>query len=142
MKRYQMLVFFSIVLTIYLLVNYYLYYKGYKAVPALQNNRLVYSVIFSLLAVLFIVAKILESKHSSIITDILNIIGGFWLAFMLYGFLFFLLSDIIMLILKIPGILKGENVLLYRKWSFIIIASTSLLLIIGGFINAIIPVTR
>ena len=61
---------------------------------------------------------------------------------MLYGFLFFLLSDIILLILKIPGILKGENVLLYRKWSFIIIASTSLLLIAGGFINAIIPVTR
>lgn len=137
-----MLVFFSIVLTIYSLVNFYLYYKGYKALPVLQNNRLIYSVIFFLVAVLFIVAKILESKHSSIITDILNIVGGFWLAFMLYGFLFFLLSDIIMLILKIPGILKGENILLYSKWSFIVIASTSLLLIIGGFINAIIPVTR
>jgi hypothetical protein len=142
MKKYQMLVFFAIVLTIYSLVNYYLYYKGYKALPALQNNRLIYSVTFLLLAVLFIVAKILESKHSSIITDILNIVGGFWLAFMLYGFLFFLLSDILILILKIFGILKGENVLLYRKWSFLIIAATSLLLIIGGFINAIIPVTR
>jgi predicted MPP superfamily phosphohydrolase len=142
MKKYQMLVFFSIVLIIYSLVNYYLYYKGYKALPVLQNNRLMYSVIFFLFAVLFIIAKILESKHSSLITDILNIAGGFWLAFMLYGFLFFLLSDIIILILKIPGVLKGENILLYRKWSFIVIASSSLLLIIGGFINAIIPVKR
>lgn len=91
---------------------------------------------------LFIVAKILESKHSSVITDILNIIGGFWLAFMLYGFLFFLLSDIILLILRIPGIIRGENILLYRKWSFMIIVFTSSILIIGGFINAIIPVTR
>jgi len=137
-----MLVFFSIVLIIYSLVNFYLYYKIYKAVPALQNNRLLFAFTFTMLAVLFIVAKILESKHSSVITDILNIIGGFWLAFMLYGFLFFLLSDIILLILRIPGILKGENILLYRKWSFIIIGASSALLIIGGFINAIIPVTR
>jgi hypothetical protein len=142
MKRYQMLVFFSIVLTIYSLVNIYLYYKGYKALPALQTNRYLYTITFFLLAVLFIVAKILESKHSSIITDALNIVGGFWLAFMLYGFIFFLLSDIILLILRIPGILKGDSILIYRKWSFIVIASTSFLLIAGGFINAIIPVTR
>src|SRR5450759_5224542 len=121
MKRYQMIVFFSIVLTIYSLVNIYLYYKGYKAIPALQNNRLLYTITFFLIAVLFIVAKILESKHSSVITDILNIVGGFWLAFMLYGFLFFLFSDIILLILRIPGIVRGENIMLFRKWSFIIV---------------------
>lgn len=137
-----MLVFFSIVLTIYSLVNIYLFYKGYKAIPCLQRNRILYTITFFLLAVLFIVAKVLESKHSSVITDILNIVGGFWLAFMLYGFIFFLLSDIILLILRIPGIIRGENIFLYRKWSFIIIASASSLLIIGGFINAIIPVAR
>ena len=137
-----MIVFFSVVLIIYSLVNIYLYYKGYKAIPFLQNNKFIYAITFFLLAVLFIVAKILESKHSSIITDILNIVGGFWLAFMLYGFIFFLLSDIILLILRVPGILRGENIILYRKWAFIIISSASLLFIIGGFINAIIPVTK
>lgn len=137
-----MVVFFSIVLIIYSLVNIYLFYKGYKSIPGLQKNKFIYSITFFLLAALFIVAKILESKHSSVITDILNIIGGFWLAFMLYGFLFFFLSDIILLILRISGIIRGENILVFRKWSFIIIASASSLLIIGGFINAIIPVTR
>ena len=137
-----MLVFFSIVLAIYSLVNIYLFYKGYNAIPGLKNNKFIYSVTFFLLAVLFIIAKILESKHSSVITDALNIIGGFWLAFMLYGFLFFLLSDIILLALRIPGIIKGDSILIFRKWSFIIIISVSALLIIGGFINAIIPFTR
>ena len=137
-----MIVFFSVVLIIYSLVNIYLYYKGYKAIPFLQNNKFIYAITFFLLAILFIFAKILESKHSSIITDILNIVGGFWLAFMLYGFIFFLLSDIILLILRVPGILRGENIILYRKWAFIIISSASLLFIIGGFINAIIPVTK
>ena len=137
-----MIVFFSVVLIIYSLVNIYLYYKGYKAIPFLQNNKFIYAITFFLLAILFIFAKILESKHSSITTDILNIVGGFWLAFMLYGFIFFLLSDIILLILRVPGILRGENIIHYRKWAFIIISSASLLLIIGGFINAIIPVTK
>jgi len=61
---------------------------------------------------------------------------------MLYGFLFFLLSDLILLILRIPGIIRGDSILQFRKWSFIIIVLSSSLLIIGGFINAIIPVTR
>jgi hypothetical protein len=142
MKKYQMIIFFAIALSIYSLVNIYLFYKGYQAIPVLQNNKLVYAISFFVLAGLFIFAKILESKHSSVITDAFNIIGGFWLAFMLYGFLFFLLSDIILLIIRIPGIVKGDSIVIFRKWSFIIIISISALLIIGGFINAIIPFTR
>lgn len=142
MKRIQMLIFISIVLTIYSLVNIYLFYKGYKAIPVLQRNRLIYAVCFFLMAGLFIFAKILESKHSSVITDILNIFGGFWLAFMLYGFIFFMLSDIISLVLRIPGIINASNIILFRKWSFIGSVSVSALLISGGFINAIIPVTK
>ena len=140
MKKYQMIIFFSIALTLYSLINIYIFFKVYKALPSLQTHRLLFSVIFFLSAVLFIAAKILESKHSSVISDILNILGGFWLAFMLYGFLFFLLSDILLLSLRIPRIITGEYIVLFRKWSFFIIAALSSVLIIGGFINAVIPV--
>jgi uncharacterized protein len=140
MKRYQMIVFLSIVLTIYSLVNIYIFYKGYNALPVLQVHRLTYSLVFFLFAAVFIAAKFLESRHSSVITDILNIIGGFWLAFMLYGFFLFLLSDIVLIGLRISGIMNSENILLFRKWSFIVAAVVSSLLIAGGFINAIIPV--
>lgn len=135
-----MLFFFSIVLTVYALANTYIYYKGLNSIPALQNNRLLYTIVFIFLAAIFIAAKFLESRHSSIGTDILNIIGGFWLAFMLYGFFLFLLSDIIYLALKIPGILSVDKIVLYRKWAFIVTISISSVMIIGGFINAIIPV--
>ncbi len=135
-----MAVFFTIVLAIYSLVNLYIFFKGYGSIPALKNYRLLYSLVFFLLSVIFIAAKVLESKHSSVITDILNIIGGFWLAFMLYGFLFFLISDIALLLLRTGGIITGENILNFRKWTFIITVSVSSLLIAGGFINALIPV--
>lgn len=137
-----MIIFFSIALTIYSLVNIYIFFKGYNALPILQENRLLYSITFFFLAVIFIAAKILESRHSSVISDALNILGGFWLAFMLYGFMFFLISDILFLILRIPGIISGDNIFLFRKWSFIITVGLSSLFIIGGFINALIPVIK
>jgi predicted MPP superfamily phosphohydrolase len=142
MKRYEMIVFFSIVLVIYSLVNVYIFYKGYNAIPALKNNRLLYSLVFFLLSGIFIAAKILEARHSSVISDALNILGGFWLAFMLYGFIFFLISDIFLLLLRIPGIIGADKIFLFRKWSFFITAAFSSLLIIGGFINALIPVVK
>jgi uncharacterized protein len=142
MKRYQMVIFFIIVLCVYFLANFYIFSKGYNALPVLQNNKLVYSLTFIFVSVIFIAAKIIESKHSSVLTDILNITGGFWLAYMLYGFLFLLVSDILLLGLRIPGILSGPDILIYRKWAFIITVGLSTLLIIGGFINAVIPVVR
>jgi len=135
-----MVLFFSIVLTIYSLANIYIYYNGYRSLPVLQEYRLLYAFIFFTLSAVFIAAKILESRHSSLITDILNIIGGFWLAYMLYGFLFFLLSDIVLSGLRISGIITGENILIFRKWSFIFTVAISTLLMAGGFINAIMPV--
>lgn len=142
MKRFQMIIFFLIALSIYSLANFYLFSKGYHALPVLQNNKLVYSISFIFISALFIAAKIIESKHSSILTDVLNIMGGFWLAYMLYGFLFLLASDIILLGLRIPGILSGPDVLIYRKWAFIGTAFVSTLLIAVGFINAVIPVVK
>jgi hypothetical protein len=142
MRRFQMIIFFSIVLTIYSLVNIYIYFKGYNALPALKANKIIYALCFFTLAAVFIIAKVLESRHSSLLSDILNIIGGFWMAFMLYGFLFFLISDILLLSFRIPGILSGANIPLFRKWSFLISISLASLFIIGGFINAVIPVVK
>jgi hypothetical protein len=138
----MMAVFFIVVFTIYSLLNLYLYFKGLNSLPLLQTHKLIYSLLFFIFAVVFIAAKIIEARHSSLVTDILNIIGGFWLAFMLYGFILFLLSDIGLLFLKLTGILEGDAVSIYRKWSFIITAGLSFLLIAGGFINAVIPVVK
>jgi predicted MPP superfamily phosphohydrolase len=142
MKRQQMAVFFLVVLSIYSLANIYIYFKGYNALPVLQANRLIYALAFFLFSVIFIAAKIIESKHSSLITDILNIIGGFWLAFMLYGFLFFFLSDLILLLLRITGTISAENIIHFRKWAFITTIAASVILIAGGFVNAVIPVVK
>lgn len=142
MKTYQLAVFLVVVFTVYFLGNAYIFIKGYNAIQGVKENKTLYTIIFLSLALTFILAKILESRHSSVFSDILNIIGGFWLGFMVYGFFFFLLSDLAGLILRIPGIINSTNIQDYRKWSFLIVISFSLILIAGGFINAIIPKVR
>jgi len=142
MKNYQFIVFFSIVITIYSLANAYIFFKGYHALQLQRENKILYTIIFITLAVTFIAAKLLESRHSSVFTDALNIIGGFWMGFMLYAIMFFLLSDIIFIILRLTGLLERGNIPAFRRWSLLITSGISVLLIAGGFINAMIPVVK
>jgi predicted MPP superfamily phosphohydrolase len=142
MNRRSMLVFFIIVFTIYFLTNLYIFLKGFRSIPDTGNFRLIYTIIYIVLASTFIFGKIFERNHSSILTDILNIIGGFWMAFMLYAFLSLLISDIVSPILRLSGILSSHDLPQFRKWSFLITVILSTGLIIFGFINAVIPVVR
>jgi predicted MPP superfamily phosphohydrolase len=137
-----MLIFFLIVFTVYFFANLYLYIKGYRAIPPGGSLRTIYTVIFILLASAFIAGKFLERADSSVFSDILNIIGGFWMAFMLYGFLLFLISDITFPILKITGVINQDTIPLYRKWAFLYTAGISAVLITAGFINAVMPVVK
>lgn len=142
MKNYQLVVFLSIVLAIYSLANAYIFFKGYNILSPSRGNRILYTIIFISLALTFVTGKFLEYRHSTVFSDILNIIGGFWMAFMLYGFLFLLLSDITGIILRIAKILSINNIAEYRKWAFFVTVALSVILITGGFINAVIPVVK
>jgi uncharacterized protein len=142
MKRSAMLVFFIIVFTIYFLTNLYIFLKGLKAIPGAGNLRLIYTFIYIVLASTFIAGKFLERNHSTVFTDILNIIGGFWMAFMLYAFLILLLSDIVFPILRVTRILSFENIFLYRKWAYFVTVFVSSGFIFFGFLNAVTPVVK
>jgi predicted MPP superfamily phosphohydrolase len=142
MKNIQFLIFLVIVLTIYSLTNLYIFLKGYHVIASTRENKILYTTVFILLATTFIAGKILEARHSTVFSDILNIIGGFWLGFMLYGFLLLLISDIAGLVLRVPGIISSDNILIYRKWAFLATLVISAFLIFGGFINAIIPFVK
>lgn len=137
MKNSQLIMFFTIAFTIYAIGNLYVFMKGYNVLSHARMNRTFYTVVFISLATTFIAGRILESIHSSVFADILNIIGGFWLGFLLYSFLFLFISDIAGLLLRISA---GSHLIIdYKKWSFIVTVVLSVILITGGFINAITP---
>ena len=135
-----MMVFFIIVFAIYFLANLYIFNKGFRIIPG--NLKLLYTIIYIVLASAFIAGKFLERNHSSVLTDILNIIGGFWMAFMLYGFLMLFISDLTAPVLRFSGVLTKESMVIFRKWAFISTVGISAILIAYGFINALIPVVK
>jgi len=138
----RMAIFLIIVLSIYFLANLYLYIKGARAIKGAGYETSLYKIIFIVLASTFVAGKFLEYIHTSVLTDILNIIGGFWMAFMLYTLLMWLLSDIILLAEK-PFHLIPDQVMSVLKFRlFIGITSITVILIIIGFIIAVSPVVN
>lgn len=137
-----MAIFFIIVLTVYFLVNLYLYIKGQRALAGAGYHITTYTVIFVILATAFIAGKILEYRFTSVFTDILNVIGGFWMAFMLYGFLIWLTADILLLVQKPFHLVPDASMPKLRFWIFTGITVTTVILIVVGFIIAVSPVKK
>ena len=137
-----MAIFLTVVLTVYILANLYIYLKGHRALSGAGLPVIAYTVVFIILASAFVAGKALEYRHSSVFTDILNIIGGFWMAFMLYGFLIWLTADILLLLQKPFHLVPDTSLPKLRLWLFTAVTSVTVLLIITGFINAITPITK
>lgn len=141
MKNRDMYIFFIIVFIIYFSANAYIFIRGYRALQGYISTGL-FSASFILLAFTFIIGKILERNSSSVVADILNVTGGFWLACMLYAFLLLLITDIVYLGGRLAGLITVENTGLFRFRAFAGVTVITLTLIIAGFINAVTPVAR
>jgi len=140
--KYRMITFFTIVFIVYFSANLWLFYKGFSGIPELRKYKLIYFVSFAILSLSLFAGKILESTHSSVLSDILNITGGFWLGFLLYAVLLTVLADITLLAIRLSGLIDPEKVTSLKRLSYILSAVVAVVLIIAGFINAITPVVR
>lgn len=102
MKRMTILsfiFFFSVVLLIYGLINYYIFFRGLHALPSnIPYVKTIYSVAFILLASSYLISRFLERISTSNITTLLNLMGSLWLAAMVYFLLFVIIIDFIRLI--------------------------------------------
>ncbi len=145
MRILQFVIFFSIVLTVYSLVNYYIFSRGLRAFPSGNPLRIWYIVGFILLASSFILGRILEKVYLSHLSDLFTWAGSFWLAAMLYFFLAVVLIDLFRLVdYFIPYLHNFKDVILISKPYLltILIASGVFLLVLAGHLNAISPTIR
>ena len=92
------LIFFSVVLVVYGLINLYVYLRGSAALPADSPLRPWYLPVFLFLAASYFVGQILETYWPTVLSDALTWIGAFWLFFMTYFFLACILIDLARLV--------------------------------------------
>jgi predicted MPP superfamily phosphohydrolase len=138
MKFWNFLIFISIVLLIYSSVNYYIFVRGLQALPKDSPFRTYYIVLFIIVASSFWIGRILENFMLNKFTETFVWIGSFWLAFMLYFFLFIILFDLIRLSDHFFGFLPKFISGNYQKAKIISFIGTVIIvvgIIIYGHIN-------
>ncbi len=92
-----MILFFTIFLSVYTALNYYIFIRGWQALSSTQFLKPFYAVVFFIVAYGYILAKLLYKYLSPVIYDIILAVGAVWFAFLIYFILLILGVDIIRL---------------------------------------------
>ncbi len=142
MKISAIIVFFTIFFALYGLINFYIFIRGWQALPNGSTLKPYYIVLFLIVSLSFIGGRVLERVWLSPVSDIFVWIGSFWLAALLYFFLTVVLLDLARLVNHFvpyyPSVIKAD----YAKTKLVIaIGALSLvtLLLAIGHLNATFP---
>ncbi len=145
MKTSAFIIFFTIVLVVYGLVNSYIFIRGLQSIPAGSAWRPWYIAGFWLIASTFVLARIMERAYPCGFTGVITWIGSFWLAFMLYFILIALFIDFARVINHFFHIFPQSFYVDYQHTKLIVLYAVIglvTLVVTGGFINARTPVVR
>ena len=146
MRTVQFLIFFSIVILIYSLVNYYIYIRGMQALPQEMAFRRWYPWIFLFLSSSYLIGRFLERVWISPVSTFFTFTGSFWLAFMIYFLMAVVVIDIVRIVIFFlpgkPGFLLN-NYADFKKYLFMAVVAITGIIVLAGHINALTPrVTR
>ncbi len=138
MNKRAQYIFFSVIFSLFGLVNYYIFIRGFQALQSLPAAKPFYIIAFLVVAPSFIIGKFVERKRVSLFTDVMIWIGSFWFAFILYFFLSIVLLDLLRLINSIFSIVSfaPDQYPTIKLWVFIVINASVFLAILYGYINA------
>lgn len=142
MKKSSFVIFFSIVFSVYGLVNYYIFITGWHAIPHRSYTSTLYIVLFLLFSLSFIAGRFLERAVLNRFSSFLVWLGSFWLGAMVYILLFSVFFDIIRAVNYFFPFYPTEPHLKYSElkfFLFICVISAVFVIVFFGFINARIP---
>lgn len=145
MRKLNFVIFFSVALSVYALINFYLLLRGWQLLsfdPALRAYVLVLVII---LAVAFIAGRVLERVKLSWFSTILVWLGSFWLAAMTYFLIIALGIDVLRLSNDIipwfPSAIVHHQTSTKETTSLVVL-SIVLITVFLGYQNAVHPRIR
>ncbi len=134
--------FFSVVLLLYGLVNFYIIHNGIFLFLGNHTAKRVWTVSIIFLAAAFPAGRWLEKASPGKFSTVLIWIGAFWLGIMVYLFLQLLVIDLIRVLDKgfrfLPSWFNSHPAKV-RSDLALVVASVSFIFVAGGFINTWFP---
>jgi len=142
MKTSGFIIFFSVVLTVYTAVNFYIFIRGWQALPQTGPVRKIYLFVFLIVFLSFIAGRILERYYYSVFTEILVWIGSFWFAAILYFLFIVIFFDVLRTINASTPLYPSFATFNYERTKLVVFVFSVLLvagLLTYGFFNAANP---
>jgi hypothetical protein len=142
MKYINFVIFFTVFFGVYLAVNYYIFIRGWQALPFSGWLKNLYVLIFLLFSLSFIISRFTGHTYLFTAYHFLTWIGSFWLAALLYLLMSVVLLDLTRLVNAMFHFLPLVGTIEYLKLKFAAFASTLIivfLLVLGGHINTLYP---
>ncbi|MBN2638717.1 MAG: metallophosphoesterase [Bacteroidales bacterium] len=136
--KYAFIIFFTIILSLYAAVNYYIISKGLSVIPGQSSWRTVWIWAVVVLAASFVAGRLLERVFLSPLSTALIWMGSVWMAMVVYLLLMLLFVDLVSLLDRWIGFLPSfmhHNPLKVKQIIAVVIASVTLLTVFIGFIN-------
>ncbi|MDR2449163.1 MAG: metallophosphoesterase [Prevotellaceae bacterium] len=136
---------FVLILGVYLLINAYVFVRGWQALETGMRYRWIYATVAPLLILSFIGAQFLKRSFDNPVIDFFWLLGSFWLAALLYLFFSVALIDFVRIILRGFG---EKPAWLYAHYGmvkfalFCILAVGALTLLSVGHYNATRPIVN
>lgn len=145
MKRMDFVIFFSIVLSVYGLINYYIFVRGWQAFPEGSALRKIYLFSFLILSLAYIAGRLSERYLPPWAGSGMIWVGSYWLAAMLYFLMIVALLDAIRLLNHFlpfyPNFITAQYVIAKQWIAGIAIAVVGIVIALGS-VNALNPKIR
>lgn len=145
MNRTGFFIFFSIVIILLALLNFYIIRRGLLVIGNNHTLRLIWIFTVTFLAASFILGRVTERITVNYFTTTLVWLGSLWLGIMTYLILQLLLIDIIHLADKLFHFLPAafyNNPHKTRKIIALVVSAITFIVISAGYINTWFPVVR
>jgi predicted MPP superfamily phosphohydrolase len=141
-RTHAFIIFFSIVIVLYGLINTYIYLRGLQAIPSASSLRQWFTVVFWSLALSYFIARLLERFSISWLTDGLVWIGSFWLGAMAYFVIILLVIDILRLanyFVPFFPVIITQNYQYAKQIIALVVVGIVLMTVIGARLNQMFP---
>ena len=138
MKKLQFIIFVSIILIVYSLVNFYIFIRGHQAISEFVPDS-IYCSFFAFLSVSYILSRCFPGRSLFFFRKIFAWIGSYWLGFMSCFFFILLFIDLLRLINVVFPFYPAFMIEHYQQaklYTLISVLGFSFLIIIAGTINA------
>jgi predicted MPP superfamily phosphohydrolase len=139
MNRLNFIIFFSIFFLLYGLINFYVFLRGWQAIPTDSHLRVPYAAAFWILALSFIAGRFLERIALTPFSTAVVWVGSFWFAAFAYFTLAALLIDLLRLVNHIAPFFPSfvtENIARTKATLALSVFSVVVLAIVVGYFNA------